>query len=209
MHARATTTTDTIDQYLSAVREVLSAPDFLKKVTPGSRYRLGGELNAFNFTVDPEQRVYIVISSQDYPERLVFQMINSLVIKFKEFGAVSLTCPANGLDKVAKSMMKQLASEYDDPTKIDTLEKVKRNVDQVKGKMHENLGGMIKNIDLATNIEESSSQLKDQAAHFNTQATTLKRRELWRMWKITCGIGLLIVVVIIVIGSFCFFCCYC
>lgn len=45
------------DQYHNAVQEVLSAPDFQYKVTPGSRYRLVGDINAFNFTTDAQQRV--------------------------------------------------------------------------------------------------------------------------------------------------------
>lgn len=71
------------DQYQNAVQEVLSAPDFVYKVAAGSRYRLVGDVNAFNFTTDAQQRVYIVITVIDYPERLVFPLINEIIPQFK------------------------------------------------------------------------------------------------------------------------------
>ena len=71
------------DQYQNAVQEVLSAPDFVYKVAAGSRYRLVGDVNAFNFTTDAQQRVYIVITVINYPERLVFPLINEIIPQFK------------------------------------------------------------------------------------------------------------------------------
>ena len=147
------------------MREVLSAPDFSNKVSSGARYRLVGDVNAFNFTTDQEHRVYIVISAFDYPERLVFPMINELVLKFKaEFGPQSLTCPAGALDGKAKKLFQALTEEYDDPTKRDKLAQVQAQVQGVKLTMGKNLDNMLKNIDKAKDIEESSAQLQAQAA---------------------------------------------
>lgn len=149
------------------VREVLSAPDFSKKVTPGARYRLVGvgDVNAFNFATDPEQRVYIVISHQDYPERLVFSLINDLINAFKaEYGTQSLNCPAGQLDSKCKKLFQSLIDEYDDPTKRDKILNVQHQIQGVKEIMNRNLDSMLKNIETATDIEESSKKLQDQAA---------------------------------------------
>jgi len=191
---------DSPEQYHTAVREVLSAPDFSNKVSSGARYRLVGEVNAFNFTTDPEQRVFIVISAFDYPERLVFSMINELVIKFKqEFGPQSLTSPAGSLDAKARKIFQALADEYDDPTKRDKLMQVQAQVQGVKLTMGKNLDSMLKNIDKARDIEESSAQLQAQAAKFDEQAKTLKRRELCRKWQTTCAIVFFLALVITVL----------
>mmetsp|Transcript_10743 Transcript_10743/g.17606 ORF Transcript_10743/g.17606 Transcript_10743/m.17606 type:complete len:140 (-) Transcript_10743:320-739(-) len=89
-----------LEKYRNAVQEVLCAPDFQYKVTPGSRYRLVGDINAFNFTTDVQQRVYIVITVAEYPERLVFPMINEMIPQFKqEFGEKALSCPEGALNK--------------------------------------------------------------------------------------------------------------
>jgi len=191
---------DSSEQYHIAVREVLSAPDFSNKVSPGARYRLVGDVNAFNFTTDPEQRVYIVISAFDYPERLVFPMINELVLKFKtDFGPQSLTCPAGALDSKVRKLFQSLADEYDDPTKRDKLAQVQAQVQGVKLTMGKNLDSMLKNIDKAKDIEESSAQLQAQAAKFDEQAKVLKRRELCRKWQTTALIVVAIAIVIIVV----------
>lgn len=191
---------DSSEQYHTAVREVLSAPDFSNKVSSGARYRLVGEVNAFNFTTDPEHRVYIVISAFDYPERLVFSMINELVIKFKqELGPQSLTCPAGALDSKARKLFQVLADEYDDPTKRDKLMQVQAQVQGVKLTMGKNLDSMLKNIDKARDIEESSAQLQAQAAKFDEQAKTLKRRELCRKWQTTFAIVFFLALVVTVL----------
>ena len=188
---------DIQDQYHTAVREVLSAQDFAKKVTPGARYRLVGDINAFNFTTDAEQRVYIVIAAQAYPERLAFQLITELVQKFKqEFSAPSLTCVAGALDGKAKRLFTALAEDYDDPTKRDRLAQVHAQVQDVKGVVAQNLDKVLGNITQASEIEESSKRLSDQAQRFDMQARTLKNRELWRKYKITCFIGLGVLVLI-------------
>jgi Synaptobrevin len=182
------------------VREVLSAPDFSNKVSAGARYRLVGDVNAFNFTTDPEQRVYIVISAFDYPERLVFPMINELVIKFKqEFGPSSLTCAASQLDSKARKLFQALADDYDDPTKRDKLAQVQAQVQGVKLTMGKNLDSMLKNIDKARDIEESSAQLQAQAAKFDEQAKVLKRRELCRKWQTTAFIVIALAIIITVV----------
>jgi len=191
---------DAAEQYHTAVREVLSAPDFSNKVSSGARYRLVGDVNAFNFTTDPEHRVYIVISAFDYPERLVFPMINDLVLKFKqELGPQSLSCAAGALDSKAKKIFQALAEEYDDPTKRDKLAQVQAQVQGVKLTMGKNLDNMLKNIDKAKDIEESSAQLQAQAAKFDEQAKTLKRRELCRKWQTTAGIVIFLLIIITVV----------
>jgi len=191
---------DNQDQYHAAVRDVLSAPDFSGKVTAGARYRLVGDVNVFNFTTDSENRVYIVITSQKYPERLVFPMINDVVLKFKaEFGAPSLTCVSGALDGKAKRLFQSLADEYDDPSKRDALSKVLISVNDVKTSMHKNIDSMINNMDRAVVIEESSKRLQDQAARFDTQARVLKRRELCRQYKTTACIALAIILLLTVV----------
>jgi hypothetical protein len=66
-------------QYNNAVQEVLAAPDFVDKVTAGARYRLVGEVNSFNFTVDNNGRVYIVITVTDYPGELLMRLLVCLI----------------------------------------------------------------------------------------------------------------------------------
>lgn len=187
-------------QYNNAVQEVLSAPDFVQKVTPGSRYRLVGEVNSFNFTVDGNGRVYIVITVTDYPERLAFAMINELIPQFsKDLGSRADTCAENGLKGASKKIFSALADEYDDPSNKDKISRVRDQVEDVKSIMHNNIQGMLHNLDDASKIDQDAQVLQEQAAKFQQQAKTIKRREQWKNWKLTLVIVAVVVLVLIVI----------
>ena len=185
-------------QYLTAVKEVLSAPDFSNKVQTGARYRLAGEVNAFNFTTDAEHRIFIVISGQDYPERIVFPMINDLVTKFKkEFATSSLTCAPGGLNEKARKLFAQLVEDYDDPSKKDKLAQVQSSVQDVKLNMHRNMDVLLNNIDKSKSIEASSVRLQDQASLFDQRATQLKRKERCKAYKTWACIGGSVIVLLV------------
>mmetsp|Transcript_8715 Transcript_8715/g.15291 ORF Transcript_8715/g.15291 Transcript_8715/m.15291 type:complete len:239 (+) Transcript_8715:236-952(+) len=187
------------DQYLKAVQDVLRAPDFQHKVTPGSRYRLVGDINAFNFTTDVQQRVYIAITVATYPERLVFPMINELIPKFKQdFGEKALTCDAEALSKKVEPMLAKLVKEYDDPTTKDRLAAVQSKVEDVKLSMHSNIDGMLRNLNKTEQIETDTERLQDQARLFDKQAASIKRREQFKNWKLTLIIGGIIAIILII-----------
>lgn len=189
-----------VEQYHSAVKEVLLAPDFQFKVTPGSRYRLVGDINAFNFTLDTQQRVYIVITTKDYPERLVFAMINEFIPQFrKDNGDKSLTCGEFALNKKCEKLASKLCADYDDPSKKDKVKAVQAQVEDVKLTMHKNIDGMLKNLEKTNKIEEDTKRLQDQAKLFDNQARTLKRREQCKNWKLTAIIALVIIIIITII----------
>jgi hypothetical protein len=188
------------DKYLPSVREVLAAPDFARKVQPGARYRLtSGGSNAFNFTADGQQIIYMVITLAEYPERLVFQMINELVVRFSDLAPAAKTCAAGGLDSKARKIFSQLAWQYDDPTQVDKLSVVQEQVYGVQKQMAQNVDQMIRNIDTASNIETKSRDLQESAQLFNRTSVALKRAELCRKYKITACLVLAVVVLILVI----------
>lgn len=94
--------TDSNTNGRDSLAEVLNAPDFAGKVQAGQRYRLTGDFNTFNFSTDTSKLVYIVITAKDYPERVVFPMINELMSKFKDSSAKAQTCGEGGLDRKCK-----------------------------------------------------------------------------------------------------------
>jgi len=191
---------DNPEQYQNTVMEVLGAPGFAGKVTAGARYRLAGDVNAFNFTIDQEQRVYVLISALEYPERLAFQLINEMIPKFQqEFGAAALTSPAKGLDGKARKMFQTLVEQYNDPARMDKLARVQKQVDDTTSRMGASLNQMLANIDKAQDIEESSNQLRSQADMFQRQSTTLRRQELWKKYQTTAMIVCFVLVVILLL----------
>uniref|UniRef100_A0A7S2RZL7 Synaptobrevin-like protein n=2 Tax=Sar TaxID=2698737 RepID=A0A7S2RZL7_9STRA len=187
-------------QYFNTVNEVLSAPDFSAKVAPGSRYRLVGNANAFNFTSDNQGRVYIAITTSEYPERLAFPMLQVIIERFTEqYGPKSLTVKEGGLNKKSKQMFAAIVKEYDDPAQKDKVAAVQAKVEDVKLTMQSNIDGMLRNIDKTEKIESDTQQLQDQAKLFDTQATTLKKKEQWKSRKLTLLIIAIIAIILTVL----------
>jgi len=183
--------------YVKALNDVLAAPDFSFKVTPNSRYRLTGDMNAFNFVVDKEKRVYVVITGTSYPERVAFLLLQDIMKRFKsDCGERSLSCGAGALNRKCNATFAKFATEYNDPKSKDKVLAVQSQVDDVKLTMHKNIDGMLSNLEKTSKIEEDTKRLQDQARLFDKQATKLKRRECWKSWKLTLIVGLLICLLI-------------
>jgi len=187
------------DAFLPQVREVLGAPDFSRKIQPGARVRLAAGFNAFSFTSDEQQRVYMVITTNEYPERLAFKMLNELVLRFKDLAAAALTCQPGALDGKAKKIFQGLVSEWDDPTKVDKLSLVQEQVQGVTQQMQTNVGQMMRNVDMASGIEAKSKELEESAVIFNKQSSTLRRMEQCRNYKYTAMIVCVVVLVVVIL----------
>lgn len=189
-----------IASYESSVKEVLEAPDFQFKVTQGSRYRLVGEVNAFNFTIDDKQIVYICITTIKYPERLVFPMLKELSPKFQEAcGDKIAAATPNQLSKKCEPIFLKLVKEYDDASKKDKLSSVMSKVEDVKLSMHNNIDGMLRNLDQTERVEKTTAKLHEQARLFDSQARTIKRQEQWKNMKLTLMIGGIAVLILILL----------
>lgn len=186
-------------EYTNAVEKVINSPDLSNKLTPGVRYRLTGDINAFNFLVDAKLRLYIVITVKSYPERIVFQMINELINQFlQDYSVTSLTCASNGIK--CNKLFQKFFEKFDNPD--DKLTEVIVLLNGAKKKMGENIDMALENVDQLKEIEKSTEILVDQSAKFYTDAKVLRRRELCKQYKtIACivfSILLLLTVILLV-----------
>jgi len=185
-------------QYLKTVSEVLLAPEFAGKVQAGARFRLAGPASALSFTADDE-RVYFCVASSEYPERLVFPMLQQLAERFAPLAAKSATCAENGLSSKAKRVMSEVVAEWDDPAAKDKVAQVQAKVADVRLTMESNIQGMLSNMETADKIHQDTVDLESQAAQFSKQATDLKKRELWQSRKMTLLIVLIVAIILTVL----------
>lgn len=192
-------------QYLQAIREVCNAPDFGSKVAVGQKVRFTTSSHGALSLMRDEARTYLTITTSEYSERLVFPFLdqvktslnanNSAVVK-------SNTCKECGLNKKLKSIVKPLVEEYDDPSKKDKLSAVQQKVDSVKLQMHNNIEGMLANVDKTEQLEKDAADLEQGANVFNKNANSLKKREQWKSKKLTIIIAL---IVLIILAVLCFY----
>ncbi|GBG31460.1 Vesicle-associated membrane protein, putative [Hondaea fermentalgiana] len=191
-----------VEKYHHAVHEVLCAPDFQHKVKPGSRYRLVGDINAFNFTTDTQQCVYIVITVANFSEKFVFPLINELIPAFKDAcGDEATSCEEGALSKKVEPSFARLVRAYDNPSS-DKIASLQAKVGDIAVSVGDSIGGALRNINKAEQLEEQTMRLQDEAELFHKQTNQLKRHEQWRKWKMNIVIGgiLLLIIVIIIVA---------
>lgn len=59
-----------------------------------------------------DERAFITVTANTYPERVVFALIRELEEQFvKSFGDKSLSCAEGGLDSKAKNLLRDLFSK--------------------------------------------------------------------------------------------------
>lgn len=78
---------------------------------------------------------------------------------------------------------------------IDSIAKVKTKLEDVKGVMTENIDLALRNLDKASQVEESSAALKDSALAFKKRAASVERTMIARYWKMILMISLLVIIV--------------
>jgi hypothetical protein len=110
--ADATATADSKAKHLASVKQVLSAPDFVAKASPGKRFRLTSANTVFNFVADDQHRVYFVITAKSYQERLTFALIEEIRTKMDtQFADTIATASVDSLSKSAQRALRELCTK--------------------------------------------------------------------------------------------------
>lgn len=172
-------------RYYSTVRDIMNAPGFSSRVEPGSRHSLEASLNTFHFAMDDRDRMFVLITEVDYPQRLVFQAIESIRREFTaKFNEKSMNCAEGALDRQARSIIREVCLRFDDRTRVDKVSSLQLEVDKVKGAMQENIERTLNTTQTAESLADKTVLLNQTAKAFNKDAKQLKRMMFWRNLKI-------------------------
>jgi hypothetical protein len=129
---------------LDAVHSLLNDPSL--SLRPGARYNVQGDFCVFHFTADSQNRVYILVSSLRFPERVAFACLNELQQEFgRQWGDKSLLCAERALDKPCMKFLGNLCQKYNDPREVDVLRSVEGKLEVVKVTMQDNIKRVLEN----------------------------------------------------------------
>ena len=181
------------------------------------RLQLASGANLFCIELDDAGRVYMAVTTGDYPTRYVFGSDSGvatssprLMQEFKAFvaalppssgggsGAAAsagpLTVEARAMKKALKPFLKTLAGKFDDIEAIDKLAAVRRKVADVQKVMGENLVRATERDTLLSGLEEKSQQLETSAGVMFKGASALRRHACLAKWRIYIIIALLLLI---------------
>ncbi len=113
--------------------------------------------------------------------------LNTLNTKF--FGLKSNPAEVKTQSDNIQLSMVELYRKYKDPTSVDRLLEVQRNVNEIQKDMKENIKKVVSNIDNAKTLELQSEKLKLIGENYKKNANDLMKNTRWANWKMKLAVG--------------------
>jgi hypothetical protein len=145
------------------------------------------------FIIMPSNIFYFVISTPEYPERQVFQLIEEL----HRDSIYLLTDEKGELNKIGKQSLKNIVESYQKDT--SKVKDVSDEVEDIKIEMKKNINKAIANVEDAQALDQKATKIKDSSHAFKRNAAELKKITCWQNCKWTIILVLLIIGVILII----------
>jgi len=189
------------NHYITTVSNLTSNATFSSRAVPNKRFCLRSTGFSLNFMADEDQFAYVVLTKEQYPERVVFKLVAQLQKEFENYKSEALKASENQLSGKMYDVFNDLGSRYDDLAKVDKLSKALRSVNAATQQLEKNLEKM-------EELHVNTSELEKNASDLSNESTTLKetsaeyhKRMKCRKIKITAAIiaGVVVVLAIIII----------
>lgn len=180
-----------------AIRGILTENEGIIK---GKRYTSQGDKQSINYSLDPQGRVYVIVTTHKYPARLAFVALDMIKDMFKsDYGLKVASATEESLTKTCKDQLGAIVDKYIDPAKADKLSSVQEKIEVVKTVMHDNIKQVLANTEKLDNIEDKSQQILQQSVAFKRDSKALRDKMWWNMVKMRLLIGGIIALAIIII----------
>lgn len=190
----------------AGVHDVLEQPN-LKGMLPGRNYSFSVSDKtllkgvSWHLRSDEANRVFIVITAEQYPQRCAVQLVSELARSFTARAGEQVDASSeNGLSRVTSGLLSELCARFDDPRAVDTLAKTVEKVESVKLIMQENIEQVLANTVQLDHIAETAENLNDQASVFKRNAKDLRKKMWWKKLKMTLLMVFIITVILIAIA---------
>ena len=165
----------------------------LISIAPNERYKESFENDKkFHCSMDNKANVvFLVLVYENYPERYCYKLledlenksistINKYYINFKNTNnQATLEETFKTHAKDIQLYMVELERNYRDIVANDKIKLIQNEVDDMKSEMKQNLNNMLDNIELVSNLEDKSTELKDMAKEYKIGAKDLKKTTIW------------------------------
>jgi hypothetical protein len=112
----------------------------------------------------------------------------SLKILNTKFFKLGTTETKQHSDDIQLTMV-ELYQRYRDPSNVDRLHEMKRDVNDIKKEMDLSVKKMVKNIENATVLETKSEKIKLMGESYKKNAAQLQKSTRWANWKVTLALG--------------------
>ena len=152
--------------------------------------------NYYFITVQPGI-TFLVLVSDSYPERLVFELIDKIN---EEKIPTMINEETKELNAQGRQALKNLVDKYQDNI-IDTIQ---NDVNDIKLDMKDNIKKMVDSVEDTAKLEQSAENLREESKTYKNTASEIRTLTLWqniKIWIILFGVLALLIFIIILIVS--------
>ena len=154
--------------------------------------------NKYYFSLFQPNIVFIVYADGIYPERLIFTMFDEVR---KEKVLSMINEETKELNPSGRQCLKQIIEKYQDKEKIDKIESIQKDINDVKIDIKENINKMVQSVEDVEKLEETANDLKISSEDYHSSAEEIKKVTIWQNFKLWIIIFFVAFIIIILILS--------
>ena len=154
--------------------------------------------NKYYFSLFQPNIVFIVYANGKYPERLIFTMFDEVR---KEKVLSMINEETKELNPNGRQCLKQIIEKYQDKEKIDKIESIQKDINEVKIDIKENINKMVQSVEDVEKLEEIANDLKISSEDYHSSAEEIKKVTIWQNFKFWIIIFFAVFILIILILS--------
>ena len=165
----------------------------------GGRNKINSKGECYYYTVISPSYLVLILVLENYPERIVYKLIDSIS---EEKIPLMVNEKTNKLNSQGKQSLNKLINEYQNYKKIDKVSEIQNDVNEIKNEVKENIKNMVNNVEDVKQLEIKSDNLKNDASQFKKNSESLKKETFWmncKFWIIIFGIILILVAVLLLL----------
>ena len=152
----------------------------------------------YYFSLFQPNIVFIVYADGIYPERLIFTMFDEVR---KEKVLSMINEETKELNPSGRQCLKQIIEKYQDKEKIDKIESIQKDINDVKIDIKENINKMVQSVEDVEKLEETANDLKISSEDYHSSAEEIKKVTIWQNFKLWIIIFFVAFIIIILILS--------
>ena len=155
--------------------------------------------NKYYFSLFQPSIVFIAYADEKFPERLIFTMFEE-IINEKILSMVNEE--TKELNPNGRQSLKQIIEKYQDLEKIDKINSIQKDINEVKIDIKENMNKIEENFEDIVLLEEQSNKLPNINTEYTDSISEIRKINLLQTFKLYIPLFFVIIIIFIIILFF-------
>ena len=151
--------------------------------------------NKYYFSLFQPNIVFIIYADGTYPERLVFSMFDEVR---KEKVLSMINEETKELNPNGRQCLKQIIEKYQNKEKIDKIESIQKDINDVKIDIKDNLEKLVESVPDVEKLEETANDLQISSDDYQNSAEEVKKVSLFKSCRFRIAVFLILLILLII-----------